>query len=124
MIRRPPRSTRTDTLFPYTTLFRSAGYRSRHAAARRWRRGRFHRPARSGDARAVLFIRPAAFGTGQPEPRPARPACRHGASARQGQQGARAERKSVVEGKGVSGRVVHGGSRMIKKKEIEYIIHI
>src|SRR3546814_14653554 len=25
MIRRPPRSTRTDTLFPYTTLFRSAG---------------------------------------------------------------------------------------------------
>src|SRR3546814_7195920 len=26
MIRRPPRSTRTDTLFPYTTLFRSARY--------------------------------------------------------------------------------------------------
>src|SRR3546814_9487862 len=25
MVRRPPRSTRTDTLFPYTTLFRSAG---------------------------------------------------------------------------------------------------
>src|SRR3546814_12038123 len=30
MIRRPPRSTRTDTLFPYTTLFRSRG---RHRAA-------------------------------------------------------------------------------------------
>src|SRR3546814_16761167 len=27
MIRRPPRSTRTDTLFPYTTLFRSDGAR-------------------------------------------------------------------------------------------------
>src|SRR3546814_10228807 len=27
MIRRPPRSTRTDTLFPYTTLFRSPGFR-------------------------------------------------------------------------------------------------
>src|SRR3546814_12254136 len=27
MIRRPPRSTRTDTLFPYTTLFRSPGRR-------------------------------------------------------------------------------------------------
>src|SRR3546814_11215149 len=27
MIRRPPRSTRTDTLFPYTTLFRSASTR-------------------------------------------------------------------------------------------------
>src|SRR3546814_2777319 len=31
MIRRPPRSTRTDTLFPYTTLFRS---RARRAAGR------------------------------------------------------------------------------------------
>src|SRR3546814_1258334 len=29
MIRRPPRSTRTDTLFPYTTLFRSSRRRSR-----------------------------------------------------------------------------------------------
>src|SRR3546814_11400557 len=29
MIRRPPRSTRTDTLFPYTTLFRS-GHSNRH----------------------------------------------------------------------------------------------
>src|SRR3546814_13976675 len=28
MIRRPPRSTRTDTLFPYTTLFRSQGQRA------------------------------------------------------------------------------------------------
>src|SRR3546814_4578968 len=48
MIRRPPRSTRTDTLFPYTTLFRSpsgemrgadveqegAGERARRASAR------------------------------------------------------------------------------------------
>src|SRR3546814_1070892 len=29
MILRPPRSTRTDTLFPYTTLFRSGGARQR-----------------------------------------------------------------------------------------------
>src|SRR3546814_4427317 len=41
MIRRPPRSTRTDTLFPYTTLFRSpvsrhhAGAASLGAEARR-----------------------------------------------------------------------------------------
>src|SRR3546814_6108841 len=28
MIRRPPRSTRTDTLFPYTTLFRSSASRT------------------------------------------------------------------------------------------------
>src|SRR3546814_17100021 len=39
MIRRPPRSTRTDTLFPYTTLFRS------QADARLWpgRRARMRR---------------------------------------------------------------------------------
>src|SRR3546814_7841998 len=32
MIRRPPRSTRTDTLFPYTTLFRSVGPEVAHPA--------------------------------------------------------------------------------------------
>src|SRR3546814_1413984 len=31
MIRRPPRSTRTDTLFPYTTLFRSLDLLARHS---------------------------------------------------------------------------------------------
>src|SRR3546814_4669953 len=35
MIRRPPRSTRTDTLFPYTTLFRSFRFRPRRRRARR-----------------------------------------------------------------------------------------
>src|SRR3546814_9968814 len=42
MIRRPPRSTRTDTLFPYTTLFRSLAGR-RHAL-------RLHRIFAGGDA--------------------------------------------------------------------------
>src|SRR3546814_1147265 len=37
-VRRPPRSTRTDTLFPYTTLFRS-GSRPRPAVRRRRSRG-------------------------------------------------------------------------------------
>src|SRR3546814_18914567 len=35
MIRRPPRSTRTDTLFPYTTLFRSGRRAERGGAAER-----------------------------------------------------------------------------------------
>src|SRR3546814_9575610 len=35
MLRRPPRSTRTDTLFPYTTLFRSVERRLH--VAMRWR---------------------------------------------------------------------------------------
>src|SRR3546814_20206791 len=34
MIRRPPRSTRTDTLFPYTTLFKGKGFRSLAQAPR------------------------------------------------------------------------------------------
>src|SRR3546814_1752195 len=35
MIRRPPRSTRTDTLFPYTTLFRSLVFLGTRPACRR-----------------------------------------------------------------------------------------
>src|SRR3546814_20059808 len=51
MIRLPPRSTRTDTLFPYTTLFLSTGragpYRQRQppAAAGRGRSGACRCPA-------------------------------------------------------------------------------
>src|SRR3546814_16338168 len=50
MIRRPPRSTRTDTLFPYTTLFRSTGRRSamRGVSVRPW----FPLPSLTGDAAA------------------------------------------------------------------------
>src|SRR3546814_10856483 len=36
MIRRPPRSTRTDTLFPYTTLFRSVRLSLQHTVAEVW----------------------------------------------------------------------------------------
>src|SRR3546814_20079660 len=35
MIRRPPRSTRTDTLFPYTTLFRSYARTKKFSVGRR-----------------------------------------------------------------------------------------
>src|SRR3546814_3700367 len=44
MIRRPPRSTRTDTLFPYTTLFRSASAYRPHQQA--WRLNDWCRPPR------------------------------------------------------------------------------
>src|SRR3546814_3560891 len=46
MIRRPPRSTRTDTLFPYTTLFRS-----RQAHGPPQARAGEHRPAVARTAR-------------------------------------------------------------------------
>src|SRR3546814_4569616 len=59
MLRRPPRSTRTDTLFPYTTLFRSPAQRHR-GARRSFRRGR----APFGTARPpVRARRDAASGT-------------------------------------------------------------
>src|SRR3546814_16570441 len=45
MIRRPPRSTRTDTLFPYTTLFRSR--RTARSASRRPRSAASLPPASS-----------------------------------------------------------------------------
>src|SRR3546814_2862583 len=48
MIRRPPRSTRTDTLFPYTTLFRSAGFHGSASLAGgvlQGRHSRLHRTA-------------------------------------------------------------------------------
>src|SRR3546814_2269362 len=46
MIRRPPRSTRTDTLFPYTTLFRS-GQQNEPCPRRS------HAPANPGQDRAL-----------------------------------------------------------------------
>src|SRR3546814_14664500 len=56
MIRRPPRSTRTDTLFPYTTRFRSAV--DRDAAVRnQLARGR----AGHGEAHAVDDVVQAGF---------------------------------------------------------------
>src|SRR3546814_3452606 len=81
MIRRPPRSTRTDTLFPYTTLFRSADRRARaldgrpdhRLSARKPRthdrflgsvRGR-PRPPPGRRAEAVMDIADAALGSGR-----------------------------------------------------------
>src|SRR3546814_9146607 len=57
MIRRPPRSTRTDTLFPYTTLFRSGSAASafrRHSGRRTGRSGRVRRGRRSEEHTSEL----------------------------------------------------------------------
>src|SRR3546814_15625821 len=48
MIRRPPRSTRTDTLFPYTTLFRARLVGDRQGAGHRQRPRRTARRGRPG----------------------------------------------------------------------------
>src|SRR3546814_8498025 len=68
MIRRPPRSTRTDTRFPYTTLFRSAGT-GRHAvpaAGRATRRRGLRRPVHD------VLRRHARAVTGRVDRRPGR----------------------------------------------------
>src|SRR3546814_15115289 len=62
MIRRPPRSTRTDTLFPYTTLFRSVRERASRRAARALRRAAQGRPL--GQAEACGSGRAAGAGVG------------------------------------------------------------
>src|SRR3546814_15677410 len=48
MIRRPPRSTRPDTLFPYTTLFRSSRVYTRRTGRAAVRAARFHQDLRDG----------------------------------------------------------------------------
>src|SRR3546814_15396199 len=101
MIRRPPRSTRTDTLFPYTTLFRSCNARigtnrRSRAAVVRWRRcGRTTASDRGEQPHRIQHQ-----GDGRDGQRPVHPL----------------DRKSVVEGKSVSVRVDLGGRRSIKKK--------
>src|SRR3546814_8802715 len=66
MIRRPPRSTRTDTLFPYTTLVRSAALRPmrtphlrRADLPMRGRSTRFPRPLRSASQSCAADCAPA-----------------------------------------------------------------
>src|SRR3546814_17831195 len=58
MIRRPPRSTRTDTLFPYTTLFRSQPARRPRLRGARGRLCAEAATGRPADARARSCPRP------------------------------------------------------------------
>src|SRR3546814_20556559 len=74
MIRRPPRSTRTYTLFPYTTLFRSG------PAAARWfdlGRNLYRRPAAARGGRLAEFRRHPVRRARRLERRSHRPARQH-----------------------------------------------
>src|SRR3546814_9978005 len=60
MILRPPRSTRTDTLFPYTTLFRSCQCLSEYDGPRRAchaNQGRANRMGITGRYREIIALR-------------------------------------------------------------------
>src|SRR3546814_13816059 len=111
MIRLPPRSTRTDTLFPYTTLFRSLHGLAQilvEAADFRMRPDDVDRPGHriGGNRHAGRhgFQQHEAEGIGQA-----------GEDEDIG-GGEIADRKRVVEGKSVSVRVDLGGRRIMKKK--------
>src|SRR3546814_13098386 len=122
MIRRPPRSTRTDTLFPYTTPFRSprgglseADRRPAEGGASEERspvRRRDHREGAGAEQRQDEDGLPVGDG-------PRRPPAWRGRSTRDRLQLHAGDRKSVVSGKGVSVRVDLGGRRSIKKKKKE-----
>src|SRR3546814_8084608 len=67
MIRRPPRSTRTDTLFPYTTLFRSARVAGAVLRGERLERTAC-RPAAGVPHRDGSIVRPRHPSNCQPQP--------------------------------------------------------
>src|SRR3546814_14819509 len=124
MIRRPPRSTRTDTLVPYTTLFRSGAPRAFPTAARIARARREDSNERRPQQPPRLD-RQLRLGLGRLPPsgpfRGRQPDQLHlsgrgPAGARRHGRGLQ-DRKSVVQGKGVSVRVDLGGRRIIKKKK-------
>src|SRR3546814_19309829 len=121
MLRRPPRSTRTDTLFPYTTLFRSGlAVRPRHRdagcgkAMEEARRDMREGAARIGIGDMYRALHPRF------RPRDDRDRARFDRCGNKilpveffADEG---DRKSVVEGQSVSVRVGLGGRRMITKK--------
>src|SRR3546814_12637009 len=104
MIRRPPRSTRTDTLFPYTTLFRSHGAAAQRRLLAADRHGDGAGPAGAGVAvpgragATSRYRRRRLDPAGRPGALPVR---RHGVldlrpGREPGRAGARGARKSVV----------------------------
>src|SRR3546814_20902314 len=109
MIRRPPRSKRTDTRCPYTTLFRSA----LHVAARRQETHGYaavFRPGQVEDRQQVDIADRAQVERSDDEP------FERLIGGENEKREGKADRKSVVKGKSVSVRVVLGGRSIIQKK--------
>src|SRR3546814_16357981 len=124
MTRRPPRSTRPNTLFPYTTLVRSAPANARAAATvdhlRQWHRiypPSPHRKATRYPGLLLRSARPMAERRHRKRHRspPSIPPPKN-QPRRLAPQRLRRDRKSVVKGKSVPVRVDLGGRRIIKKK--------
>src|SRR3546814_16071881 len=121
MIRRPPRSTRTDTLFPYTTLFRSSSATIR-STAKTMRRASPRSPRRKRARRddAKRSPRPT---TADPDQGRARPRKRDAGDQGVGAHHLLQDRKTVVEGKSVSVLVDLGGRRILNNKKQQKTKH-
>src|SRR3546814_12516053 len=127
MIRRPPRSTRTDTLFPYTTLFRSVHRAQREELERRdepprHQVGSHRQPELLFDLQPGLKERALVlFVVQQTRERRNRAAGarRPGQSrASRGLRGGIHDRKGGVEGRvGTAGEVLGGAGWINKKKK-------
>src|SRR3546814_12553591 len=121
MIRRPPRSTRTDTLFPYTTLFRSHA-RLEHTGRRQMRAVDEHR-ARAFDPRAIEIADVerhvgailAVENQGTALAIPDAQDDERGQEIGVGDDAGRVARKSAVQGKRVTVRIDLGGRSILKK---------
>src|SRR3546814_19541704 len=114
MIRRPPRSTRTDTLFPYTTLFRSAvrrqlqHERDRQGAAGPWARHR-----------QLLRIQPAAL--------PARGDVPDIVARRNSARAVRPDRSGIGTRRGVSARIFVDALRALLARRLipfAVVVHV
>src|SRR3546814_15003982 len=123
MIRRPPRSTRTDTLFPYTTRFRSR-YRQGQATGPRSRQWQPkaescspHAPLKTDPQQLLRLDRKFHRQLLQHVLRKTINDQRHRRFRVQPPLQGVEDRKSVVSGKSVSVRVDLGGRRNIKKKK-------
>src|SRR3546814_13503749 len=130
MIRRPPRSTRTDTLFPYTTLFRSqrhVGVAADEDEPRRRMSFPCHGGGGVGDGSAVPPApeRASTFRCKRCSPGSWMPASskwptvwlRYSAQVPNCPLARARDRQRVVSGTRVSVSVVPGGVRTIKKKK-------
>src|SRR3546814_11512794 len=119
MIRRPPIPTRTDTLFPYTTLFRSRETPRIAPVPPSPRRGS-GRPNRAACRRVPVRTAPGRIALPSlPEYRRNSPRALFPPVRFTGHK----DRKSVVSGKSVSVRVELGGRRLIKKKTQTHNLH-
>src|SRR3546814_2539293 len=119
MIRRPPRSTRTDTLFPYTTLFRSDRAAGRHRdddLAREVLRAALLEPGR------VLHRPGRRMGLAQTRPRRCRRAPERCAERRRHLSGVRARTGTLIDSAAVPPRSEEHPSELQSLMRISYAV--